>query len=71
MDLHFDARFEGRLIYGNEGQGCIGRASDSLTSFRAGAMLPLLGISTVHAGTLGEGLVYGGPSSSPASFRVR
>lgn len=33
MDLHFDAGFEGRLIYENGEEMVVGKTSDSLTSF--------------------------------------
>lgn len=51
MDLHFDARFEGRLVYGNE--GCMGGegASDSLIP---GHPPPaFLRVSTAHTAGVG------------------
>lgn len=67
VDLHFDASFEGRLVYENE-EGGVGRASDSLTASRAGDILPLLGINTAYTGT--GGICLWDPSPSLASFRV-
>ena len=44
VDLHFDARFEGRLICGNERGVCLGRASYSLT-FQADPTSPEITIA--------------------------
>lgn len=49
-------------------QGGVGRAFESLTSFRTGGILPLLGISTAYTGTGGQGDSLWGPSPSPDSF---
>lgn len=48
VDLHFDACFEGRLIY----RKGVGRASEALISLQAGHILLLLGMSTSLLGRL-------------------